>query len=207
MRYTDPLTGKRVAKSTETDNRTKAERAAAKWEADLNAGRYAPPSRVTWEDFRTRYADEVLTGLAKKTGNQLGTVFNTIDRILSPKRLADVTADRLSHVASQMRAEGKSPFTIRNYLAHLKASFRWAADVGLLPAVPKFPKIARVKGKKMKGAAEQALSRFLCQPSRVRYLLASSGNRPSNMMAKWFNASFQCRTGIVPRCDASRIAM
>jgi hypothetical protein len=52
-----------------------------------------------------------------------------------------------------------------------------------------------------------ALYGFLCQPSLVRHLLVSSGNRPSNMMAKWFNASFQCRTGIVHRCDASRIAM
>jgi hypothetical protein len=41
----------------------------------------------------------------------------------------------------------------------------------------------------------RALYGFLCQPSLVRYLLASSGKRPSNMMAKWFNASFQCRTG------------
>ena len=36
-----------------------------------------------------------------------------------------------------------------------------------------------------------ALYQFLCQPSLVRYLLVSSGNRPSNMIAKWFNASFQ----------------
>ena len=48
---------------------------------------------------------------------------------------------------------------------------------------------------------------FLCQPSRVRYLLVSSGRRPSNIMAKWFSASFQCRTGIVHRSEASRIAM
>ena len=53
----------------------------------------------------------------------------------------------------------------------------------------------------------QSLSEFLCQPSRARYLLVISGTRSSNKMAKWFNASFQWRTGIVHRCDASRIAM
>lgn len=53
----------------------------------------------------------------------------------------------------------------------------------------------------------RGLSRFLCQPGRVRYLLVSSGSRLSNMMAKWLSASFQCRTGIVHRPDASRIAM
>ena len=51
------------------------------------------------------------------------------------------------------------------------------------------------------------LSRFLCQLGRVRYLLVSSGSRFSNMMAKWFSTSFQCRTGIVHRPDASQIAM
>jgi len=78
-------------------------------------------------------------------------VFSTIKRILNPVRLGDVNADRLSHAVGQLRMEGKSPFTIRNYFAHLKASFRWAAGIGLLAAVPKFPEIARMKGKKMKG--------------------------------------------------------
>jgi hypothetical protein len=45
---------------------------------------------------------------------------------------------------------------------------------------------------------------FLCQLSLVRYLLASSGKRPSNMMAKWFNASFQVRTGIYQTKRATR---
>ena len=59
-----------------------------------------------------------------------------------------------------------------------------------------------------RGQAEKlGLYGFLCQPSRARYLLVNSGSRSSNMMAKWFNASFQRRTGIVQRCEASRIAM
>ncbi|NLF08684.1 MAG: hypothetical protein GX594_12010, partial [Pirellulaceae bacterium] len=37
---------------------------------------------------------------------------------------------------------------------------------------------------------------FLCQPIRARYLLVISGRRSSNMIAKWFNASFQFRIGI-----------
>ena len=56
-------------------------------------------------------------------------------------------------------------------------------------------------------AGRLGLSQILCQSPRVRYLLVSSGIRSSNRMAKWFNASFQCRIGIVQRFDASRIAM
>ena len=55
-------------------------------------------------------------------------------------------------MAGALRREGKSEFTIRNYFAHLKAAMRWAASVGLLAAVPDFPKVQRAKrGKSMKG--------------------------------------------------------
>jgi hypothetical protein len=47
MRYRDPYTGKHVARSTGTRNKTKAERAAATWEADLREGQYQKPSRMT----------------------------------------------------------------------------------------------------------------------------------------------------------------
>jgi len=50
------------------------------------------------------------------------------------------------------------------------------------------------------------LSGFLCQPCRVRYLPFNCGTRSSNITAKWLSASFQCRTGIVHRPEASRIA-
>ena len=52
-----------------------------------------------------------------------------------------------------------------------------------------------------------ALSEFLCQPSRVRYLPFNSGTRSPNMMTKWLSASFQLRMAIVQRAEASRIAM
>ena len=48
---------------------------------------------------------------------------------------------------------------------------------------------------------------FLCQPNGIRYFPVSSGIRSSNMMAKWFNADFQLRIGIVHFFDASLIAM
>jgi len=38
---------------------------------------------------------------------------------------------------------------------------------------------------------DESLSEFLCQPSRVRYLLVIPVTRSSNKMAKWFSASFQ----------------
>ncbi len=68
-----------------------------------------------WFDFTYETRDEVLTGLAHKTRNQLATVFGTVERLLSPARIGDVTAARLSKLVGALREEGKSPYTIRNY--------------------------------------------------------------------------------------------
>jgi hypothetical protein len=40
--------------------RAEAEKAASKWEDELRDGRYQPPSRISWEEFRERYESEVL---------------------------------------------------------------------------------------------------------------------------------------------------
>jgi hypothetical protein len=53
-------------------------------------------------------------------------------------------------------------------------------------ALDNAPKIAELVNKSL-----VSLSEFLCQPSRVRYLLVIPVTRSSNKMAKWFSASFQ----------------
>ena len=52
-------------------------------------------------------------------------------------------------MAGLLRAEGKSEFTIKNYLAHLRAALAWAVKTRILPAVPDFPDLPRAKGQKM----------------------------------------------------------
>ena len=152
LRWTDPETGKRKAKSAKTDSEKAALRAAGVLEKQLRAGEYRGASRTSWRDFTFRYCDERLSGLAKKTANQVNTVFATVERLLSPTRLVDVKATRLSYLAAELRREGKSEITIRNYLAHLKAAMRWAVGLGLLVVMPTFPKVQRAKGAKvMKG--------------------------------------------------------
>ena len=64
MRYVDPLTGKHIARSTGTKKKSEAIKVAAKWEAELQEGRYKSPSKVTWEEFTERYESEVLPSLA-----------------------------------------------------------------------------------------------------------------------------------------------
>ena len=152
LRWTDPITGLRQAKSAGTTSRREAERRAAVLQRELAEGKYSSASKFPWRDFTWRYCDQVVPGLADQTGRKISTVFATVERVLQPKRLADLTAARLSYFASKLRQEGKSEPTIRTHLAHLHSAMTWAVDVGLLRELPKFPKTHRAKGQKvMKG--------------------------------------------------------
>lgn len=152
LRWLDPETHERRFKSAKTRKRSEANQKAGLLAKELIEGKYASGRNTLWFDFTIRYSQEVLSGLAPKTRAQLSTVFKTVERLLAPVRIGDVTAPRLSKMAAAMRAEGKSPFTVKNYLSHLKASFSWAVGIGILAAAPKFPTIARAKGQKtMKG--------------------------------------------------------
>lgn len=152
LKWIDPETRERRFKSAKTRKRSEANQQAGLLAKQLTEGKYASGRNTLWFDFTLRYTEEVLTGLAPKTQKQLGIVFRMVERLLAPRRLGDVTAPRLSKLAAALRAEDKSPFTIKNYLSHLKASFTWAVGIGILAAAPKFPAIARAKGQKtMKG--------------------------------------------------------
>ena len=155
MYYDCPLSGKRVTRSTGKTAKRQAERVAAVWEDELKTGRYKPNSNVTWEEFRERYETEVLPGLADNTYNTVGSVFNAIERICTPKKLSNLTAERLSHFQKVLRSgesRPRSEATIRTYLAHLKAALKWAVEMGMLTGVPTIKMPKRAKGQKvMKG--------------------------------------------------------
>ena len=58
--YFDPITGKKVAKSSGTYDEREAERLAGDLETKLRSGQYAAPSKITWADFRKRCEEERL---------------------------------------------------------------------------------------------------------------------------------------------------
>jgi integrase len=154
-KYRDPQTGEVIATGT---NRKEAEKLAARWEADLNAGRDQGSGTIRWRQFRLRYEDEVVPGLAEKTARKIVTVFNAVEKAL-PKvtkgKLTDLTAEAISRFQAEMRDGKRSEDTIAGYLAHLRAALQWAADQGMIFMVPKIRKPQRAKrggsGHKSKG--------------------------------------------------------
>ncbi len=148
MYYDDPVSGHRVQRSTRTTRRREAERIAAKWEAELQAGRYHRPVNLTWEQFRDKYTTEKLSGLAPKTEEVFGIAANHLEKEINPKMLSSVNSDTLAQFQAKLRNDrGMPETTIGAYLQHLRAALSWAAADGrrLISEVPKIsiPKQAR----------------------------------------------------------------
>ncbi len=124
MMYRDPYSGRQVTKSAKTPNHKQAERTAAKWEDDLHNGRYKSPSRVTWEEFRDKYESEVLSGLAKNTEIKVCGILDSVETIINPERVRDVTSDRLSFYVAKQRKAGLAESTLASHVA--TCGLRWA---------------------------------------------------------------------------------
>lgn len=154
MQYRDPHTGQKVARTTGKDKKREAERVAGDWEKELREGRDNRYGRIPWPEFRLRYEDEVLPGLAPGTQDKISSVLNSVEKYINPRRLCDVTSERLGVFQKMMREKERSENTIKGHLAHLRAALAWAVSVNLLPVIPKMPKTPRAKHTRiMKGRA------------------------------------------------------
>jgi integrase len=100
---------------------------------------------MSWETFRERYEKEHAAGLAKETAAKIGTVCNLIEEHLAPRRLFDITDERISRLVAILREKKKSESTIKSYLGQIKAMLRWGVSQKLLPACPTIPTIRRAK--------------------------------------------------------------
>jgi integrase len=135
--YIDPTSGRKKAKSSGTTDWREAERQAGELEKELRAGRFAPQSKVTWQDFRRRYVEEKGPTLARETLLNFATAANHLERVLNPDRLSKLSAAALSRFTVKLRAEGMKETTLGVVLRHVRAALGWGVAVGLLPAVPK----------------------------------------------------------------------
>jgi integrase len=146
MRFTDPTTGRRCARSTGTKHRREAERKAALWEKELRDGKYRPVSRISWNDFREKFETEKGASLAKNTLDASISAFNHVERIVSPSQLSSLTSAVLSRFQATLREEGMKDTTIATHLRHLRAALSWAVAMEFLAVVPKLHMPRRPRG-------------------------------------------------------------
>ncbi len=165
--YVDPISGRKKAKSAATTDWRTAERLAGELEKELQSGRYAPPSKLSWADFRKRYEAEKLPALSDAYRGAFKTAANHLERILDPGKLTALTPQALSRFQSLLRAEGRPETSIANILRHLHAAFVWGAKLGYLVACPAM-EISRVSGAKARPITAEELDRMVEAVPRVR---------------------------------------
>ncbi|MCX7429206.1 MAG: tyrosine-type recombinase/integrase [Planctomycetia bacterium] len=146
MVYFDPVSGKKIARTSKTKDPTEAAKKAGVWQDELNTGRYHAPAKTTWAEFRRRYEEEKLASLAENTFDAATTALNHLERVL---RLSKLTAGTLSRFQAKLRAEDMKDSTIACYLRHLKAAISWAESMGLIHKRPRIDMPQRAKGAKM----------------------------------------------------------
>lgn len=159
-RWTDPVTGRLKTTSTQTANRREAERFAGRLEDELNAGTYKAPSRMTWAEAREKF-ERSRRSKAKKTQLKTQSMFNAVERIIDPERVAALTGPKIADYAAALEDEGCEPATVFGHLAELRKFLRWCDKLGYIAKLPhiEFPEV--VPGMKGRAITQEEFERML----------------------------------------------
>lgn len=169
LQWIDPDTGRRKSQSSETADEAKAEIARADLESDLNHGRYAAASRMTWEAFRELFEEEYFPNCRPETCKVYEHAFGLFEQVCSPKSLRSITERTISALAAGLRKlPGRGhggpmeAITIKVRLQFLHTALAWAAEQKLIPKCPKFPTI-KVPRKKPQPVPAEAFEKLLAK--------------------------------------------
>jgi integrase len=153
LQWRCPMTGRKKSRSTgitissKARDRNEAVKQASALEEKLRSNYTAASKSPTWSAFRERYELHVVSGKAKNTFVKVTTVFNSLERIINPQKLTDLTEERIGYFTSQLRLEKKSEASIKGMLAYVKASLRWAKRMKLIAQAPEIEMPSRLAEK------------------------------------------------------------
>jgi integrase len=182
LQWHDPVTGRRKSETAGTADTKEAEDRRADKESDLNHGRHADASAMTWARFRELFEEQYVAALRPNTRSNYAAVFDAFERVCNPRRLRAINERTLSAFAAGLRttagrakgSTGHAASTIRQRLSLLKKALRWAVKERYLPSVPAFPGV-KVPKKKPQPVPVESFERLLAKasdPNLRTFLLA-----------------------------------
>ena len=95
LRYTCPVTGEKIEKSSGESTEKEARKRAGEWQAELQAGG-GKSSSAKWQDFRLRYEEGKVFGLRLRTAEKISAMFNVIEEAMSPDNLRRINPQWLT---------------------------------------------------------------------------------------------------------------
>lgn len=167
LRWTDRH-GRKRERSSGTNRRRDAERAAADLELELNSP--TDNGSILWHVFRERCERERYGGSRKSTRLAFQSMANKLESILNPWQLSDLTSSSISRMASTMRDQGLAEQSIATYLGTLRAVLTWASDMELIREVPKFGAVvqkARVRHMRGRPITDEEFDRMIVATESV----------------------------------------
>lgn len=136
MYYRDPLTGRNVRRSTSTKRMAEAQRAAARWEEEVNASRQNFGG-ISWDVFRAKFTDEHLGTKSASTQGNFRHAFNRFERDVGHTvDIREITGIVLSTWQRKLVASGLRPASVASNLRCVRVALNWATKIGLLQSCP-----------------------------------------------------------------------
>lgn len=147
---------------------------------------------VSWSEFRSRYIEECLCFLADGTQSNVAGILDSIERIIGPLSIADLTASMISRWAARRKTQDKiADTTLKANLAHLRSALTWAKEQGMILEVPVIRNPPRAKSQKLMKGRPVTQAEFdhmiaCCPDPSVRFFLSglwTSGLRLSEALS------------------------
>jgi integrase len=127
MQWKDPVTGKKITRSTGTPMKRDAERIAARIEGEINSGDgLLETSRLTWDEFVAKYRAEVLDGQSRGGRDKMLSVLRCFKKLVNPAKLAVVGPQQVGQFSRLMRVAKTPETTIYSNLNCLRSALNWA---------------------------------------------------------------------------------
>ena len=137
-------------------------------------GKVIDGPNISWADFRLRYQTEHLVALSDGSRSAWTTAANHLERLLNPRRLAEIDKGALSKFRGKLAAEELAGNSVATYVRTIRAAIGWAYDMDL---VTELPRLRIRKGLKRKSGMR---SRPITGEEFDRIIAAAESERPND---------------------------
>lgn len=162
LRFTDPVTGQKIEKSSRTSKKREAIKRAGEWQAEIVANGHSAAKSMSWAAFREDFSDNYLAHQSDNYAAGVESSLNVIEELMRPDKLTRITERWMSrlHSLAKNRKVARtgnpiSQMTLKKYFQHLLTALKWAVEQKYLKRVPTLPKESRQNhkghGRHMKG--------------------------------------------------------
>lgn len=183
--WVDPITEKKVTKSTGKTTEREARVFAGRKLAELEQGDYQKTD-IAWSDFKSLFIEQHVNPMRLNSRNTVIATLNAIEEHISPAKLSRLTANAISDFATKLRATGITEASVKRHLSVVRTLLNWARRMRMIREVPHIAMPRRVGGMKGRDPSREELERMLdCTAAVVDKDRKQKGREKTNRAPSW----------------------